>query len=218
MSKEIHKKMENRQTDWDIHTLTWFAASRTSVKWRQYAFCLHSHILPSSHCLLSACWPNQFPDSTFPVSSLFFQLNFSLLLSDSHPLLPDFSLSNTQRWPLNKRLCLVSTLLSTTLMIPVFRTAPRRRTNFTFLPLALSPHFTPFLMHSSNPSESYHAALPCSLNKSSFFYPLPPLHPPSFLLHPRLFPPLSSPISCLSCLSDASRTISSPIYNYLMEH
>lgn len=101
---------------------------------------LHYLILPSLHCLLSACWLNQFPDTTYPVSPLSYQLSFSLLLSDHHPLLHDSPLSNTHRWPLNKRLCLVSTLLSTTLMTPLFRTAPRRRTNFTFLPShSLSP-------------------------------------------------------------------------------
>lgn len=118
------------------------------------------------------------------------------MLSDCHPvpvsLSPYFSLSDTHRWPLNKRLCSASGLLSTTLMIPVVWSCPKETHKLHFSPLALSPLFTPFLMHSSNPSESYHAALPCSLNKSSFFHPLPLLRPPlRSPSSPALFPSLS---------------------------
>lgn len=86
-------------------------------------------------------------------------------------------------------------------MILVFRAAPRRCTNFTFLPSRCLPsplHFSCIpLIH-----QSYHAALPCSLNKSSFI-PSPPFTSSSLSLH-LFLPPL--PVSCLRLLSDASCT------------
>lgn len=108
-------------------------------------------------------------------------------------------------------------------MIPVFRAAPRRCANFTLLPSrSLSPHSTPFLMRSSNPSESYHAALPCSLNKSSFFHPLDPLLSP--FIPPCLLFPLSSCISSAASPRRLSRRLfslyllrpNSPICIYLI--
>uniref|UniRef100_A0A3Q3IVH1 Uncharacterized protein n=1 Tax=Monopterus albus TaxID=43700 RepID=A0A3Q3IVH1_MONAL len=50
----------------------------------------------------------QFPAFTFYYLLSFFQLNFSLKLTVTLSWSP--SLSNTHRWPLNKRLCLVSAL------------------------------------------------------------------------------------------------------------
>lgn len=64
-------------------------------------------------------------------------------------------------------------------MIPELRFPPRRRKLHSSPLRALSPLSTPFLMDSSNLSESYHTALPCSLDKSSFFHHSHPVLPPS---------------------------------------
>lgn len=153
-------------------------------------------------------------------------LKSSLLLPGRHPgpvlsVLSNISLANTQRWSLNKGAYAAGARLSTTLMTSMFRAAPEESHKLHFSPTrALS---TPFLMHSSNPSESYHAALPRSLNKS--FPPLPPsrrlpLVPRSgsssssrLLLLPRYLRCRLCPTLLLVLLSAASN---SPVCNYLM--
>lgn len=138
-------------------------------------------------------FPTPAPSSVSPLSPP--RLKSSLLLPGCHPVLSVLSnipLANTQRWPLTKGACAAGARLSTTLMTPVFRAAPEESRKLHFSPIrALS---TPFLMHSPNPSESYHAALPCSLNKSS----------PPFLLLVVPSPPTPPPVSRLSPLSNIS--------------
>lgn len=120
----------------------------------------------------------QFPDpsTVFRISSLTpphsnpHYCYLAVTLAPVLSVLSNISLANTQRWSLNKGAYAAGARLSTTLMTSMFRAAPEESHKLHFSPTrALS---TPFLMHSSNPSESYHAALPRSLNKS--FPPLPP--------------------------------------------
>lgn len=152
----------------------------------------------------------QFPDpgAVSPISSLTPSTQFLINAICPPPptppspvlsVLSSISLANTQRWSFNKGACAAGARLSTTLMVPLFRAAPEETYKLHFSPLrALS---TLFLMHSSNPSESYHAALPCSLNKSS--PPLPPAAAAAFPPRPPTSAPLP-PVSPLSPPSDAS--------------
>lgn len=105
-------------------------------------------------------------------------------------------------------------------MIRVFRAAPEEMCKLHFSPLCTLS--TPFLMHSSNPSESYHAALPCSLNKSFFFHPIRCLRlVPHFCSSssPRLllFLPYLRCCLCPMPLALLSTASNSPICNYLIQ-
>ncbi len=180
--------------------------------------------LPSSH--LSARRLQQFPHSTFSSISPLFPTQFLinaiwLSLSLSLSLFVDLSLSNTHRWPLNKRLCSASALLSTTLMIPVFRAAPRRRTNFTFLPSRSLPsplHFSCIpLIHQRAITLLFPAASinPLSSIPSLRFVPL--RSPSSLSLSPSLLlVRYSSPTLLAPALLPLSTASNSPICNYLI--